>query len=34
MADLWWNLGGLVFAAIAFFGLVLLWAGLKDRWPR
>jgi hypothetical protein len=34
MADLWWQLGGVVFAVVAVFGLVLLWAGHKDRWPR
>jgi hypothetical protein len=34
MADLWWNLAGAVFAVVAVLGLVLLWAGHKDRWPR
>lgn len=34
MANLWWQLGGMVFAVVAVCGLVALWTGRKDRWPR
>lgn len=32
MAALWWQLGGLVFAALVVFGLVLAWLRHRDRW--
>lgn len=34
MAELWWNVGGLVFAVMVVFALLLAWASHKDRWPR